>query len=38
MIKLKKILRRKIGGVFHRLIKLDPKNLMNLAAPARKTL
>jgi len=31
-----KILKRKIVGTFHRLIKLDPKNLVGLVTPIKK--
>jgi hypothetical protein len=32
-----KILKRKIVGAFHRLIKLDPEDLVGLVTPKKKT-
>jgi hypothetical protein len=38
MVRLENIISRNIGGAFHRLIKLDPKDLVSPMIPARKTL
>jgi hypothetical protein len=33
-----KILKRKIVGAFHRLIKLDPEDLVGLVTPTKKNI